>query len=176
MGIKQRGVFETVRMEKEMKIMGMTTRTEIKVTNGVFSKRKVRLCARGDQQIEGLKFNQRDIYSPVLKSAEVRLMVAIAAQYKAKMYKTDSTQGVATTRKPSSTAMWRRTCTFELQTGGRSWSRRDTASSSKRIFTGHGRLPEHGISESPNRLRMDGVARISRCQQQEDYVYEMGRG
>jgi hypothetical protein len=92
MGIKQRGVFETVRMEKGMKIMGMTTRTEYKVTNGVFGKRKVRLCARGDQQIEGLQFNQRDIYSPVLKSAEVRLMVAIAAQHGAKMYKTDTTQ------------------------------------------------------------------------------------
>jgi hypothetical protein len=36
MGIKQPGVFETVRMEEGMKIMGMTTRTEYKVTNGVF--------------------------------------------------------------------------------------------------------------------------------------------
>ena len=81
MGIKQRGVFETVQMEKGMKIMGMTTRTEYKVTNGVFSKRKVRLCARGDQQEEGLQFNQRDIYSPVLKPAEVHLVAAIAAQH-----------------------------------------------------------------------------------------------
>ena len=40
-----------------MKIMGMTMRTEYKVTNGVFGKRKVRLCARGGQQIEGLQFN-----------------------------------------------------------------------------------------------------------------------
>jgi uncharacterized glyoxalase superfamily protein PhnB len=92
MGIKQRCVFETVRMEKGMKIMGMTTRTEYKVTNGVFGKRKVRLCARGDQQEEGLQFNKRDIYSPVLKSAEVRLMAATAAQHGAKMYKTDTTQ------------------------------------------------------------------------------------
>ena len=30
MGIKQRGAFETVRMEKGMEIMGMTTRTEYK--------------------------------------------------------------------------------------------------------------------------------------------------
>ena len=41
-----------------MKIMGMTMRTEYKVTNGVFGKRKVRLCARGDQQIEGLLIRQ----------------------------------------------------------------------------------------------------------------------
>ena len=53
-GIKQRGVFETVRMENGMMIMGITTRTEYKVTNGVFGKRKIRLCARGDQQVEGL--------------------------------------------------------------------------------------------------------------------------
>jgi hypothetical protein len=92
MCIKQRGVFKTVRMEKWMKIMDMTTGTEYKVTNKVFGKRKVRLCARGDQQEEGLQFNKRDIYSPVLKSADVRLMAAIAAQHGAKMYKADTTQ------------------------------------------------------------------------------------
>ncbi len=47
--------------ERGMKIMGMTTRTEYKVTNGVFSKRQVRLCARGDQEKE-LQFKKRDIY------------------------------------------------------------------------------------------------------------------
>ncbi len=45
MGIEQRDVFETVQMEKGMKIMGMTTCMECKVTNGVFCKRKVRLYA-----------------------------------------------------------------------------------------------------------------------------------
>jgi hypothetical protein len=45
-----------------------------------------------DQQEEGLQFNQRDFYSPVPKSSEVRLMVAIAAQHGAQMYKTDTTQ------------------------------------------------------------------------------------
>ena len=69
-------------MEKGMK---MTTRTDYKVTTRVFGKREVRLSSRGDQQVEGLQFNQRDIYSPVLKSAEVRLMVAIAAQHGTKM-------------------------------------------------------------------------------------------
>jgi hypothetical protein len=99
-----------------MKIMGMTTRTEYKVTNSVFGKRKVRLCARGDQQEEGLQYNQHDIYLPVLKSAEVRLMVAIAAQLEARC-----TRRIL--RKRSSTATWRMTCTCELQTGGRSRSR-----------------------------------------------------
>ncbi len=47
MGIKQRGVFETVQIEKGIKIMGMTTRTEYKVTNGVICKRKVTMRQRG---------------------------------------------------------------------------------------------------------------------------------
>ncbi len=129
------GVFETFRMEKGMKIMGMTTRTEYEVTNGEFGKCKVRLCSSRDQQVEGLRlqFNQRDIYSPVLKSDEVRLTLAFATQHGAK-----STRRIR--RKPSSTATWRRTYMCLLQ--------RDTASSLKRISTGHGRLPEHGITVS----------------------------
>ncbi len=94
MGIKQRGVFETVRMEKGMKIMGMTTRTEY-----------------------------------------------FAAQHGVKMYKTDTTQAFLY-------GYVRRTCSCGPQTGGRSLLQRDTASSSKRISTGHGRLPEHDISVS----------------------------
>ena len=70
----------------------MTTRTEYNIPNGVFGKRKVRLCSLGDQQEEGLQFNQLDIYLPVLKSAEVSLVVTIAAHHGAKMYTTDTTQ------------------------------------------------------------------------------------
>ena len=51
MGFKQRGVFELVPLKKGIKLMGMTTRWEYKVTNGTFEKRKVRLCAMGNQQI-----------------------------------------------------------------------------------------------------------------------------
>jgi hypothetical protein len=60
--------------------MGMTTRLDYKVTNGVFEKRKVRLCAMGNQQKAGIHFNEQDLYAPVLKSAEVRLLAAITAQ------------------------------------------------------------------------------------------------
>jgi hypothetical protein len=71
MGIAQFDVFKTVRMEKGMKIMGMTMRTEYKVTSRVFSKFKVRLCVRGDQQEEGLQFNQRYIYCLASPQLEV---------------------------------------------------------------------------------------------------------
>ncbi len=129
MGIKQRGVFETVRMEKGMKIMGMTTRTEYKVTNGVFGKHKVRLCARWDQHEEGLQFNERDIYSLVLKSAEVSLMVAIAAQHGAKMYKTDTTQAFLY-------GYVEEDLFVRAQTGGRNLFQRDTASTLKKNIYG----------------------------------------
>ena len=92
MGFKNRGVFEMVRYEKGMALMGMTTRMDYKVTNGVFEKRKVLLCAMGNQQKPGIHFNEQDLYAPVLKSAEVRLLAAIAAQRGAKIYKFDTSQ------------------------------------------------------------------------------------
>jgi hypothetical protein len=92
MGFKQRGVFELVPLQKGTKLMGMTTRWEYKVTNGTFEKRKVRLCAMGNQQVAGVHFNESDLYAPVLKAHEVRLLVAIAAQRGATMYKYDTSQ------------------------------------------------------------------------------------
>jgi hypothetical protein len=77
MGLKQRNVFEVVQIEKGVKLMGMTTRNEYKVVNGEFSKRKSRLCSMGNQQLEGLQYNARDLYA--LKPAEWRLLAAIAA-------------------------------------------------------------------------------------------------
>ena len=92
MGFKQRGVFELVRLEKGMKLMGMTTRFDYKITNGEFEKYKTRLCAMGNQQIAGIHFNESDIYAPVLKAHEVRLLTAIAAQHGAPIYKYDTSQ------------------------------------------------------------------------------------
>jgi hypothetical protein len=69
-GIKQRNVLEVVQIEKGVKLMGMTTRNEYKVVNSKFSKRKSRLCAMGNQQLEGLQYNVQDLYAPVLKPAK----------------------------------------------------------------------------------------------------------
>ena len=55
--------------------MGTTTRLDYKIDNGVLSKRKVRMCVRGDQQTED-SFNSSDFYSPVLKAPEARLLAA----------------------------------------------------------------------------------------------------
>ncbi len=62
-----------------MKIHDTLTRLEYKEDNGEFLKNKVRLCARGDQQIPGVSFQEFDLYAPVLKAAEARLLLALAA-------------------------------------------------------------------------------------------------
>ena len=92
LGFKNREVFEMVRLEKGMQLMGMTTRMDYKISNGVLEKYKVRLCAMGNQQKAGIHFDERDLYAPVLKAAEVRLLAAIAAQRGAKIYKYDTAQ------------------------------------------------------------------------------------
>ena len=48
-------------------------RTEYKVVNGAFKKRKVRLCVRGDQQEENLHYRQGELYAPVMEASEARL-------------------------------------------------------------------------------------------------------
>ena len=49
-GFKDRNAFATVLLPKGARALGTTTRRDYKVVNGVFSKRKVRMCVRGDQQ------------------------------------------------------------------------------------------------------------------------------
>ena len=79
-GFKELEAFKTVRPEPGVKVHDTLTRFEYKEDNGTFQKRKVRLCARGDQQIEGESFNSSDLYAPTLKAPEARLLAAIAAE------------------------------------------------------------------------------------------------
>ncbi len=53
---------------------------------------KVRLCARGDQQIPGVCFRESDLYSQLLKAKEARLSLALALEEGAKIIKTDTKQ------------------------------------------------------------------------------------
>jgi hypothetical protein len=77
----------------------------------------------GNQQVDGIHFDEQDLYASVLKVAEVRLLSAIAAQHKAMVYKVDTTQAF------SCMWTWTRICFLELQIGGRKWCQKDTASS-----------------------------------------------
>ena len=90
-GFQQRKVFKVVKPEPGVKIHDTLTRLEYKEDNGEFLKNKVRLCARGDQQIPGVSFQESDLYAPVLKAAEARLLLALAAANGAKV-KTDTKQ------------------------------------------------------------------------------------
>ena len=58
--------------------------------NGEYLKCKVRLCVRGDQQISGASLKESDLYAPVLKATEARLLLAFAAAEGAKVVKTDT--------------------------------------------------------------------------------------
>ena len=72
--------------------MGTTTRTEYKVVNGIFKKRKVRLCVMGNQQEKGVHYQLGKLYAPVMKAAEVLLFNAIAARYGLNLFKSDTKQ------------------------------------------------------------------------------------
>ncbi len=78
-GFKEQGVFKVVKPEQGVKILDTLTRLEYKEDNGEFIKCKARLCARGDQQVDGVNYKEADLYEPTLKAAEGRLLMAIAA-------------------------------------------------------------------------------------------------
>jgi hypothetical protein len=78
-GFKDRKVLLVVKLPPGAQVLGTTTRLEYKINNGVFEKYKVRMCVRGDQQREGVDFNASDLYLPVSKAPEARLLAAIAA-------------------------------------------------------------------------------------------------
>ena len=91
-GFMERKAFKVVRPEKGIKVHDTLTRLEYKEDNGTFLKRKVRLCARGDQQVEGESFTSSDLYAPTLKAPEARLLAAIAAEHGCPLLKTDTRQ------------------------------------------------------------------------------------
>ena len=84
--------FKVIRPEKGITIHDTLTRLEYKEDTKVFIKRKVRLCARGDQQVEGESFISSDLYAPTLKAPEARLLAAIAAEHGCPLLKTDTRQ------------------------------------------------------------------------------------
>ena len=89
----ERKAFKVVSLEKGIEVHDTLTRLEYTEENGTFRKRKVCLCARGDQQVEGESFTSSDPYAPTLKAPEARLLAAIAAEHGCPLLKTDTRQG-----------------------------------------------------------------------------------
>ena len=81
-GFYDHGTLKVVWQEPGAKVIGTTTRTEYKVVNGVFKKRKVRLCVMGNQQDNRVHFQLGELYTLVMKDAEVLLSVALAAKHR----------------------------------------------------------------------------------------------
>jgi hypothetical protein len=89
-GLEERNAFKVVRPDKGIKSHDTLTRLEYKEEKGTFLKRKVRLCAKGDQQIEGGIFKSSDLYTLILKDPEARLLAEIAAEHSCQLLKTDT--------------------------------------------------------------------------------------
>jgi hypothetical protein len=70
-GFIEQGTFKIARPPKGAKVLDTTTRADCKVTNGVFEKRKIRLCVCGNQQEEGVHYNSGNLYAPVMKASEL---------------------------------------------------------------------------------------------------------
>ncbi len=58
----------------------------------MLEKYKVRMRVREDQQREGIYFNASDLYSPVLKARDARLLVAITVEHVCWILKSDARQ------------------------------------------------------------------------------------
>ena len=91
-GFVEHGTLKIVRPVPGVKILGTTTRAEYKVVNGVLKKRKIRLCAMGNQQKEGVHYKAGELYAPVMKASEVRMFLAKAAQLGLSVLKSDTKQ------------------------------------------------------------------------------------
>ncbi len=91
-GIRRTRCIQNSEPEPGVKIHNIITRLEYKVDNGDFLKVKARMCVRGDQQKAGVSFKETDLYAPVLKAAEARLLLALAAANGDQVIKTDSKQ------------------------------------------------------------------------------------
>jgi hypothetical protein len=91
-GFVQHGTLKIERPPPGAKILGTTTRADYKVVNSVFQKCKIRLCAMGNQQKEGIHYKAGELYAPVMKASEVRMFFAIAAKHGLRVSRSDTKQ------------------------------------------------------------------------------------
>ncbi len=90
-GFQDMKALAVVKLPKGARIHGTLTKW-YKEENCKVVKYKVRKTIRGDQQVAGESFVATDLYAPVLKAHEARLLLAIAAAKGCSVYKTDLSQ------------------------------------------------------------------------------------
>ncbi len=88
-GFQDMKALAIVKPPKGARLHDTLTRWEYKEENGKLAKYKVRMTIRGDQQVAGKSFDATDLYAPVLKAHEARLLLAITGCW---VYKTDTSQ------------------------------------------------------------------------------------
>ncbi len=91
-GFQDMKALAIVKPPKGARLHYTLTRWEYKEESGKLVKYKVRMMIRGDQQVAGKSFVATDLYAPVLKAHESRLLLAIAAAEGCSVYKTDTSQ------------------------------------------------------------------------------------
>jgi hypothetical protein len=93
-GFQDMKALAVVKRPKGARLHDTLTRWEYKEENlnGKLVKYKVRMMMRGDQQVAGESFIATDLYAPVLRAHEARLLLAIAAAEGCSVYKTDTSQ------------------------------------------------------------------------------------
>ena len=79
-----------VAIKKNKQIFDLTWAFKIKqYPDGTVKKLKARLCFRGDQQVQGVDFE--DVYSPVVAWATIRLLLILSIVYNWKTVQVDYT-------------------------------------------------------------------------------------
>ena len=86
----QRAIIGQVAIDKKKRIFDVTWAFKRKrYPDGSVKKLKARLCFRGDQQVEGVDFD--DVYSPVVAWSTVRLLLILSIMYDWKTVQVDYT-------------------------------------------------------------------------------------
>jgi hypothetical protein len=84
--------FEHSQPKPGVQIHDTITILEYTQYDGAFLQQKGRLCARGDQQVEGVNLISSDLYATNLKVSESRLLAAIAPEHSCPLWKSDTLQ------------------------------------------------------------------------------------
>ncbi len=143
-GFLTQGTLKIVKPIKGAKIVDTTTRADYKVTNGLFEKRKIRLCVCGNQQEGHVHYNLGDLYALVMNLRNHRKSDSRSILQLEKTWMCTK----LTPNKPFWMLKWaRRSYTSEVRIGGPSRFPMDMCFNWWRACMELGKPPDNGTSE-----------------------------